>query len=117
MLALLGARFLRALEAGLIERAINRHALTVCISVALAALGVERCYYIAARLLQPQGLNLWALHPAPEVLSAVVATGLYVANVPFILARATSAAGVGRAITLDLSIVVILFGSTVWAFY
>lgn len=39
----------------------------------LFALGVERFYYVMARTLAMSGVNLWAAHPAPAVLSGLVA--------------------------------------------
>lgn len=45
--------------------------------LALSALVVERVYYVVARLLVHQGYNLWESHPAPELLSAAVACGIF----------------------------------------
>lgn len=38
---------------------------------------IEHYYYIGARLLSPYGVNLWAAHPAPEVLSASTALTIF----------------------------------------
>ncbi len=43
----------------------------------LTCLCVERLYYVGARFLQREGLNLWQAHPAPEALSAFVAMSLF----------------------------------------
>ncbi len=43
----------------------------------LAMYLVERLYYIAARLLRDVGVNLWAAHPAPEILSAAIALAIF----------------------------------------
>ena len=43
----------------------------------MAAFVVERLYYVAARLLLPEGVDLWAMHPAPEFLSAMVAAAVF----------------------------------------
>lgn len=43
----------------------------------LTAFAIERGYYIAARVLKPWGYDLWSMHPAPAVLSAVVALSCY----------------------------------------
>lgn len=43
---------------------------------AASALIVERSYYIAARLVRGSRLDLWAMHPAPELLSTAVAASL-----------------------------------------
>lgn len=45
-----------------------------------AAFLVERAYYVVARLLVNSGINLWELHPAPDLLSGIVAAmGFWVA--------------------------------------
>ena len=43
----------------------------------MAAFVVERLYYVAARLLLPRGIDLWAMHPAPEFLAALVAAAVF----------------------------------------
>jgi hypothetical protein len=43
----------------------------------LATLVGERIYYVLARLLAPYVFELWAQHPAPEILSALVAISLF----------------------------------------
>lgn len=48
--------------------------------LAAAALIIERVYYIAARLIPTDYLDLWKTHPAPEFLSALVAVGLLAVN-------------------------------------
>ena len=47
----------------------------IAIAVILLGVGavVERIYYIAARLLVNSDFNLWSLHPAPDLLSGIVA--------------------------------------------
>ena len=46
-------------------------------ALVMASFVIERLYYVAARLLKPHGVDLWALHPAPEVLSALVALSVF----------------------------------------
>lgn len=54
------------------------HEIMIAVLAAFAAIAVERVYYIAARALKPtNGLDLWALHPAPEMLSLMVAGAVY----------------------------------------
>lgn len=38
-----------------------------------AAFLVERSYYVVARLLVNSGVSLWEMHPAPDLLSGIVA--------------------------------------------
>ncbi|MCB5198580.1 hypothetical protein LGQ03_04955 [Loktanella sp. TSTF-M6] len=53
-----------------------------------AAVLVERSYYVAARLLVNSGFNLWELHPAPDLLSGIVAMmGLWVAATVRLIGR------------------------------
>lgn len=42
-----------------------------------AALSVERIYYIAARFLRGLGYDLWTMHPAPDILSVILALSLF----------------------------------------
>lgn len=88
VLLVLGVRVMRAFrEATLLTRA-EQFGLSAAISIAFLGLGIERAYYVAARLLQPRGLDLWSLHPAPAVLSAVVSLGLFLIGVPLVRAAA-----------------------------
>lgn len=57
---------------------------------ALGAFLVERLYYVAARMLQPAGFDLWSAHPAPALLSVLVAASCY-----WIMPRIFEARGVG----------------------
>ena len=45
----------------------------------MAAVVIERLYYVAARLLVPWNVDLWAAHPAPEILSGLVACAVFAA--------------------------------------
>jgi len=47
------------------------------IVLVVIALGIERGYYVLARLLKPWGHDLWSMHPVPAVLSTVVALSFY----------------------------------------
>lgn len=48
---------------------------------ALAVLLVERAYYVVARLMIGEGWDLWKMHPAPEVLSGMVAVSIFIVYV------------------------------------
>ena len=63
------------------------HGLSAAIAVALFGLAIERGYYVAARALKGQGIDLWSMHPAPEALSLLVAFGLFVIFGPLRAAR------------------------------
>jgi hypothetical protein len=68
-------------------------------AMTLLALMLERSYYFLARVLAPE-FNLWALHPAPEILSLFVA--FYVVNESHaVLKRRGLSTVVRRARTID----------------
>jgi len=46
--------------------------LPVAAAMTMCAFVLERSYYLAARVLSPE-FNLWELHPAPQMLSLMVA--------------------------------------------
>ena len=94
-------RSLRSIDGEVAFRAVQLHGYTASLALACMALGVERLYYISARLLRPAGIDLWSRHPAPEVLSLIVSTGLYAAMVPLILARAPSTSAALQRIAME----------------
>lgn len=49
--------------------------------VVVAALVVERLYYVAARLLRSHGVDLWQAHPAPAALSVLLAASIWSVSV------------------------------------
>ena len=100
-------RSIRSLDKGLLA----------ALSVLVCALAVERAYYVAARLLLGSGYNLWAMHPAPEVLSLIVATGIYAPMVPMLLAKTHSPVGVFRRIVLEIMCLAGLWFLIVWWLY
>jgi hypothetical protein len=62
---------------GALER-IGRSRLTLrSFFVVIAALVVERSFYVAARVVQHKGLRLSDLHPAPDVLSVALAVSIF----------------------------------------
>ena len=67
---------LRRVHGSLIALATSRY-LRLALIWAIAALIVERVYYVAAPLMNPRGLNLWDAHPAPELLSLSVAIAVW----------------------------------------
>jgi hypothetical protein len=86
VLVLLGYRVMRLFpDIQLLTRA-ESHGLSAALAIATMAMVIERAYYVAARLLSHHGLNLWSLHPAPEVLSMVVVIGLFLCFVPLRMA-------------------------------
>lgn len=70
-----------------------------------AAVVVERLYYVVARLLKPNGIDLWQMHPVPELLSGAVAVAVYGFGFALIMATAvTRRAGVIAAVANGASI-------------
>lgn len=86
--------------------------------VAMFAFGliVERNYYIAARVLRPQGYDLWQEHPAPEVLSVVVLLSLYAMKVPLIYSLYEKRRATGQ-VTAELGGLACLWCSIVWVLF
>ncbi|SEQ59476.1 hypothetical protein SAMN05428995_105236 [Loktanella sp. DSM 29012] len=79
-----------------------------------AAILVERIYYIAARLLVNSGTNLWELHPAPDLLSAIVAAaGFWVAATVRMIGRPRGLPCRG-AITTQAGVMLSVFGLLSW---
>lgn len=64
--------------------------LPVAVSYAFGAFLVERLYYVAARLLQPSGIDLWSAHPTPALLAGLVAASCY-----WVMPRIFEAQGMG----------------------
>ena len=89
MLALTGWRVIDAQRDGALVQAARKHGMALAVALACLGLGVERLYYVGARALEPHGLDLWSAHPAPELLSLLVAASIYGIGVPFLAARLT----------------------------
>jgi hypothetical protein len=86
ILFILAARALGTFKKGLGGLAVD-HGLMAVIAIACVALSIERFYYISARFLRSRDLNLWDMHPAPEVLSLIVGIGIYGIMVPLLRAQ------------------------------
>lgn len=86
--------------------------------MAIFALGiiVERAYYVAARLLAPSGMDLWAEHPAPEVLSAMMFGTLYAMKGTIIFSLHPAAVARHR-LCIELTGFVALWCSVAWVLY
>lgn len=117
ILILGGYRLIRSLEHGVAIRAVKHHGLTPALASAAVALGVERAYYITARTLRPTGLDLWQMHPAPELLSLIVSVGLYAATAPLVLARMEDLNQALRVFGRDWMIFAAVFGAIVWGLF
>ncbi|WP_299370458.1 hypothetical protein [uncultured Tateyamaria sp.] len=74
-------RLVRFLDGRVVKLAIDRYDLIPALALCCIGLAIERAYYVAARMLVTSGLNLWQLHPAPEVLSAIMAASMYAVHV------------------------------------
>lgn len=76
------------------------------LSFALFMLAIERSYYFTARATEHTGLDLWSAHPAPEMLSAGLAIGMFVTTVPLMVARRGDAWKRHASINFSLFVVV-----------
>jgi hypothetical protein len=115
LIAVLGALIVRVLRSELhdiIGEAVRSHGMTLAISMGAAALAVERSYYVVARVLKREGIDLWGMHPAPELLSLIVTAGVYVMMVPIIFAGSATRNGAFRRIAIDVIAIALFFATT-----
>lgn len=101
VLVALVARMLRAELHDVIGAAARRYGLALALALGAGALAIERLYYVAARLLRRDGVDLWTMHPAPELLSLIVTAGLYGITVPIVLASHLGRAAALRRVAID----------------
>lgn len=81
------------------------HGLVTGVILMLGLIMVERIYYVAARLLKPLDINLWNAHPAPVMLSIMVALCVY-QLCPRIMYRAGySARSIKRAVAIEVFVI------------
>lgn len=90
--------------------------LRAAISIACIALIIERSYYILARFLYASGVDLWRMHPAPEVLSLIVATGLYAIMIPILIYRYGLSRGWSR-ISVEAAGLLLFWAALAWVLY
>lgn len=112
LLALAG-RALSTFEKGLGGLAVE-HGIMAAIAIACVGLSIERLYYVAARFFS---LNLWSMHPAPEVLSLVVGIGLYGIMVPLLRAQMPNRRRHAHRIAREVMALILLWTVTVWLLY
>ncbi|WP_436399315.1 hypothetical protein [Roseobacter sp. S98] len=116
ILVLLAVRVLRAPYGTLLETAMDL-GFKATVAIGCVALVLERSYYVAARFLMSDGFDLWQMHPAPEVLSVIVALGLYAVMIPVILARAAGPRTAALRITVELSCAAGFWVAIAWVLY
>ncbi len=116
ILGVLGYRMLSAKVSGLLHTALDR-GLTAALTICALALAIERFYYVVARFLMPTGVNLWTMHPAPDVLSLIVAIGIYGIMVPVILAGSPSDARAWFKIIREVLIACSFWAITAWTLF
>jgi len=103
----------------LIARIVSHRTGQLGAAIGIMAVGmiIERLYYVLARFLAPLGVNLWQLHPAPEVLSMVVATGAYGVMVPLIWRSYHPQKKAVQRMCFEVAALSALWGLTVWGLY
>lgn len=114
-LLILLVRIVRSLDDRSSREVISRGALPG-LGVFAWAIVVERAYYVAARLLQPHGIDLWQMHPAPQILSMLLVGALYALKVPFVLAQYARAAAI-RSLLIEVALIACLWGGVSWLLY
>lgn len=88
---------------------VDPHNLQFVISLMALGVAIERIYYVAARALRSSGVDLWSAHPAPEVLSLLVAFTLYFIMVPFIVLKSQDAWGALRFVAIEWSVLALIW--------
>ena len=117
VLMILVVRVLLAeLDAAIFE-AVRAHGLTVALAIGFAVMAVERTYYVLARGLKRDGIDLYAAHPAPEVLSLMLAFALHLIAAPVVRARSASLVIASRTILIELAIILVFWAGAVWVLY
>jgi hypothetical protein len=116
ILFILAGRALSTFNKGLGGLAVE-HGLMAAIAIACVGLSIERLYYLAARFLHGNGVNLWDLHPAPEVLSLIVSVALFGITVPLVRAQSTDQRRCMRRVGWEVIALVSLWLTTVWVLY
>lgn len=87
------------------------------VSIGAVGLILERLYYVLARILRRDGVDLWMMHPAPEVLSIVVAFGIYGITVPMIFSAAATPQLAVRRVIFELIGIAGFWAALVWVLF
>lgn len=77
VLALLGARVMRGFARTEVLLEAERRGLSAAVALACAALAFERCWFGFARWMRGNGVDVYGLHPVPELMAAIVTGSLY----------------------------------------
>ena len=116
ILFILAGRALSTFNKGLGGLAIS-HGLMAAIAIACVGLSIERGYYVLARFFLGKGVNLWGMHPAPEVLSLIVCVGLYGVMVPLLRAQNASRRRFAHRIGWEVVLLISFWIFTVWLLF
>lgn len=118
LIAVLGRLVVRLANAPL-DRAVRayRCELFPGLSLAFGMLALERVYYVVARVLDRGGIDLWAAHPTPEVLSVMVAIAIFLAQAPFVLAQSHSLTGALRRIGAEAAVLLLGWAVIGWSLW
>ncbi|MEL7098275.1 MAG: hypothetical protein AAGM84_05535 [Pseudomonadota bacterium] len=111
-------RVVLAFEARRALEAVRSHGLMLALGIMAAFTLLERSYYLIARLIQNTGVDLWSMHPAPEVLSAIMALGIYCVQVPLLAAHQAEPLPDGalrRRVMIELMVLGLVWGLIVAA--
>jgi hypothetical protein len=97
----------------MMERGLVSSRLRVTAYAALTALILERSFYVAARILSHRGVDLWAMHPAPAILSALTATAIFACWAVMIRETASSRRAAGGAVLAHALVIAAACGAAV----
>ncbi len=94
---------------GLLDEA-ERRGLSAAMALACTALVIERMWFIFSRAMRARGVDVYGLHPVPELVAFLVASTLYGVCAVLLMARL----GAGRArrgILIEAGAFLLLWGS------
>jgi hypothetical protein len=119
VLGVLAVRAIRSERDTMLGQRALAHGLTLAIGLACAAVAVERVFYTLARLLRAQGgVNLYGLHPAPEMLGGLLIVAFYGVSVPFLAAgRPGGLAAAGGRVGAEVLGLAAFWGLTAWVLW
>jgi hypothetical protein len=92
---------------------LRSRAVGVASLAALAALVVERAYYVAARFAQDPA-SLWDAHPAPEALAVLVSLAVFALTTSLGVVTAPDRGRERRKVALAGAALAVAWGATVW---
>ncbi len=109
VLVLVGLRVLRLFAHPEVLAEAERRGLSAAAALACCALALERSWGIFARIMRAHGVDVYGLHPAPELVALLTAGSLYGVGAVLVVAQRGPQAG-GRRIVWESVALLLLWG-------